>query len=398
MAMPMILQHQHVNYNTPAPLFFDIYNGYYVKDIPIMVESIQNENAYEVLNRFNQIERRFTAPAQKTVNVNKNKWNKKRAVLPFTFGKDSMLSLVLLKEAGFEVFPVLIDDRILPRAIEIKKRLCRSFQEEFNISVDIVKNELMLFTDYQVLEKPETRLYQAPVTFLYLLSMLPFCYYYHAPFIVMNNEYHNSLDQVFKDDLRCAHKVMQTIQADQTIACIVKTLSNSQIKAVNLIKGLGNFAIHSILHEQFSSYGKYRISCHLELVNHAQWCHDCDRCIQAYMFFLANGTDPYDQGFETSMLTHDKKQYSSLFKTDIHPDDQYHSWTRDEALLAMLQASQKGAEGPLIDEFNRKYLNEAVSREAELKKKIFSVQKVPCSEKIEAEISELLKKRLSSFL
>lgn len=399
MAVPMILQHNHVSYNTPVPHFFDQYNEYYLKDIPIMVESISDENAYDILNRFNRIQRHFSGPAQEMPTDKKKKWDKKRAVLPFTYGKDSLLSLVLLQEEGFEVFPVLIDDRILPRAIKIKKGLHQSFQKEFNLSIDMVENELQLLTDYQVLKKPETRLYQAQASFLYVLAMLPFCHYYEASIIVMSNEYHNSLDQVFKDDLRCAHKVMQTTDADSTITDIIETTTKGKVKAINLIKGLGNFAIHSILHEQFKPYGKYRVSCHLELVDYNQWCHDCDRCIQAYMFFLAHGTDPFDQGFETSVLNLNMKEHSSLFRSKkIHPDDEYHMWTRDEALLAFLWASQRNAKGPLIDLFKKNHLTEAISRETELKNKIFSVQEVPYSDQIEIKISNRIKNRLKAFL
>ena len=137
---------------------------------------------------------------------------------------------------------------------------------------------------------------------------------------------------------------------------MAKTFSNGQISAVNLIGVLDNFTIHRILHERFPEFGKYRISCHMEMTDHKQWCHDCYRCAQAFIFFLAEGIDPFEMGFEASMLTEDKKKHFALFNDDIHPEDKYRQYMADEEGLAFLMAHQKAAKEPLMDLFQEKHL------------------------------------------
>jgi len=74
---------------------------------------------------------------------------------------------------------------------------------------------------------------------------------------------------------------------------------------------------------------------------HDKWCHDCYRCTHAFLFFLAQGKDPFEQGFVTSMLQKDKKKHFSLSKADIHPDDQYHKYTRARNFWDFLWPAKK---------------------------------------------------------
>ena len=319
-------------------------------------------------------------------------WNPKRVILPFTFGKDSLLSMVTLRELGYEVIPVNIDERILPRGKAIREKLEKDFKKEHDISCHIVENEIQLLTDYQVLEQPETRLYQVHVHFVYLLAMMPFCYYYNAPTIVFSNEFHHSLDRMHKDGYICPHKYMQSRETVNGFDKMTKTFSDGQISAVNLIGVLDNFAIHRILHEKFSEFGKYRISCHIEMTDHQQWCHDCNRCAQAFVFFLAEGIDPLEKGFEASMLTEDKKNHFTLFNDVIHPDDKYRQCMADEDGLAFLMAYQNGAKGPLMDLFQKTHLAKVKKQEFKLRKKVFSLYDKPRRHSIEKEAAKLYQK------
>lgn len=397
LATPLMLKHDQVWYDTPVPQFIEFYHTCFESTIPNMVEPVPGENAYDVLEQFQSVTRHFPDPENPLRISAAIPQNTKRVVLPFTFGKDSLLSMVLLQEMGYEVIPVFIDERILPKGLKIRKGLENRFRKEFNISTCLVENELQLFSEYEMLGTQETRLYQVQIYFVYLFAMLPFCIYYQAPFIVFSNEYHHSLDQVHKQDLRAPHRVMQTLEIDRKMAQIMETISSDQVTVASLINGLGNFAIHSILHELFPEFGKYRLSCNLELSPHEKWCHECYRCAHAFIFFLAHGKDPFEQGFVTSMLGKNKKKHFSLFKADIHPDDQYHKYTRDQELLGFLMACQNGAQGPLMDDFKNMHLKEAVSIGKKLKKKYLSLQKIPGQRTIEKKASSLIKSKLTAF-
>jgi hypothetical protein len=398
LSVPLILKDSDVWYDTPIPRFIEFYNRCFALAIPNLVEYIPEENANDILGRLTSLNRHFFKKTNPEALPQKNIWHKKRAVLPFTYGKDSLLSLVTLKSLGYEVIPVFIDERMLPRGLALRNELYKEFREQHNLEVHRVENEIQLLSDYQVLEIPETRLYQVHVHFIYLMAMIPFCYYFDAPHIIFSNEFHNSLDQVFKENHRCAHLVMQSREIDKELSNIAEQFSGGQIKAVNPIDVLGDFSIHRILHEKFPEFARYRISCHLETAEHDKWCHDCYRCAQAFVFFLAQGKDPFEEGFETSMLELDKKNHFSLFQKEIHPDDEYHRFISEEEELAFLMARTNGAKGPLVDLFTEKFINKPDARRKKLEKRVFRLQTTPGSSAIQKEAAAFYKETLSGYL
>jgi hypothetical protein len=235
------------------------------------------------------------------------------------------------------------------------------------------------------------------IYFVYLFAMIPFCTYYRAPTIVLNNEYCNSLNRIHREGFLVPHQVMQSRTITEGMTRLVKKFSGGRITAVNLIGGLGNFAIHRILHEEFPAFGAHRVSCHMEVSNYARWCHDCYRCAQAFIYFLALGRDPFQQGFEASMLDAEKEIHYSLFKESMHRKDAYHRFIRQEEELAFLMAYHRGVHGDLMDRFNRDHLLETERKEAQLKKRIFRVQRKPGKKPVEKDADSLYRKLLSTY-
>ncbi len=397
LSVPLILKDSDVWYDTPVPQFIEFYNRCFALAIPNLVEDIPEENAHDILRRLTTLKRHFFKPANPETLPQKKTWNGKRVILPFTYGKDSLLSLVTLKSLGYEVIPVFIDERMLPRGLALRNALYKEFREEHDLEVHLVENEIQLLSDYQVLEISETRLYLVHVHFIYLMAMIPFCYYFDAPAIIFSNEFHNSLDQVFKENHRCAHLVMQSRETDKGLSRMAEQFSGGQIKAVNPIDVLGDFSIHRILHDGFPEFARYRISCHLEVTEHDKWCHACYRCAQAFIFFLAMGKDPFMEGFETSMLELDKKKHFSLFRKDIHPDDEYRRFVSQEEELAFLMARANGASGPLMDLFMEFFLKRPDSRRKKLEKHVFRLQTAPGKSAIQKKAAAFYKKALSRY-
>ena len=394
---PMILRHPTMWYSTPEPRFLSFYEECFEQSIPNMVEPIPEEESEDIINRFRSILRHFPEEPVKSDIIRSNSWDRRRVVLPFTFGKDSLLSLATLRSLGYEVFPVHIDERVLPRGNAAFIKLEKQLAEEQNLFCHSVKNEIQLLSDYQVLNQAETRLHQVHVYFIYLLAMIPFCMHYRAPTIVLSNEYHNSLNHVHREGYVCAHRVMQSRAITRRMSRMVEKLSGGQIVAVNLLGGLGNFAIHRLLHDEFPRYGKYRISCHLEMTEYSRWCHSCDRCAQPFLFFLACGQDPLSMGFEVSMLEEDKMPLYSLFRESLHSKDAYHRFVREEEMLAFLMAYRRGVQGPLMDLFRSRWLQRAEKRFRSLSKRVFRLQAKPGKDSIEREAASRYRALLTKY-
>ncbi len=383
---PVILKYPVVTYNTPTPAFLDFYHHCFNHAIPNLVEEIPAEKADAVYHRFNSIERRFSKGRSDDRLSAVHGWNNKTVVLPFSFGKDSLLTLGTLKELGYKVILVNIDERVLPRGRSIKKRMAEKLEKQWDFNCHTIENEIHLLCDYQVLEQPETRLHQVHIYFVYLLALIPFCYYYRAPLIAFNNEFHHNLMQLHKEDYLCRHRYMQSREAVKGFADLLQNFTHSQVSIVNLIDVMDNFAIHWILHDKFPQLGQYQVSCHMEMNEYKRWCHGCYRCARAFVFFLAMGIDPFKMGFEASMISEDKKKHFCLFDSPHHPDDRYHQYMAVEEELAFLMAFQKGVKGPLIELFESRFLFGDIDigkRMDRLKKVVFRLQLTPGSTEVE---------------
>ncbi|RLB71571.1 MAG: hypothetical protein DRH04_01480 [Deltaproteobacteria bacterium] len=396
---PLILRYPGVAYNTGRPRFIDVYHHCFDQAIPNLVEPIATEQADAIHHLFHAIQREFHGKENEERLPAVGGWDDRRVVLPLSFGKDSLLSLATLRELGYTVIPVNIDERVLPRGKAIREQLADRMQKEFDLSCHIVENEIQLLCDYQVLQRPETRLYQVHVHFVYLLAMLPFCYYYRAPAIIFSNEFHHSLMQLHKDDYLCPHRYMQSQEAVRDFAKLARDFSGGQVTAANLIGVLDNFAIHRILHEKFPEFGQYQVSCHLEMTDHQRWCHDCYRCARAFIFFGAMGIDPYAMGFVESMLSADKKEHFALFG-EWHKKDQYHRYMAVEEELAFLMARENGLSGPLMDLFASQLWNSGIDasrRMRKLRKMVFRLQDRPGPNGVEKEAAKLYKRFLKEM-
>jgi hypothetical protein len=348
MAPPLIAGSPAVWYDRPSPQFFDIYNSCFEQAIPNLVENIPSESSDEILTRFRTTNRNFPKAGHGTKLPLPEKWHHQRIILPFSFGKDSLLSLATLTQLGFEVIPVAIDERVLPRCVALRKKLQPQLST-LGFEVREVINEIQLLSDYQVWELPETRLHQVHVHFVYLLAMLPFVFFYKAPWIVFNNELHNSLDYQHREGYLLPRMVMQSSSTLTKFKKILAAMSGGQIRLANLLAGLGDFAIHWILHDTFSEYGDLRLSCHMEMCEHERWCHDCSRCARAFLFFLAMGTDPFAHGFIESMTTKDKAHHFALSEEPIHPDDAFRAFTGAEERLALEMIRSRGERLAILD-------------------------------------------------
>jgi hypothetical protein len=393
---PLILKHPHIHYNIPIPRFIQTYHECFEKTVPNLVEWISAESSEEVMDDFRSISPIFADLASPPMLPRLKGWNPRRVVLPLSFGKDSLLNLATLRTLGYEVIPVNIDERTQPRWNIILNDLIKRMQKEHDLTCLRVENQIHLLSDYQVLERPETRLYQMQVHFGYLYAMIPFCSYFKAPTIILSDEYVNTLNKVHREGYLCAHKYMQSQEGVSRLADIIAQYSSGQITLANPLGGLGNFAIHRILHEEFPEYGNYRVSCHLEMSDHDRWCHACERCAQAYIFSSALGRNPEEMNFKESMLQTSKKEHYRVFGQAIHKEDAFRRHIRNEESLALLMADKSGVKGPLMELFRALNRNAAATEIKKLQKQVFKIN-APPKHKLERDAISLYKKYLTNY-
>lgn len=348
---PLMLEHPEIHYDTPAPRFMQFYHDAFEASIPNIIQYIEHDEAGDILNRFRALRATFADKDNEALPNEQREWNQNSVILPFSYGKDSLMSMALLQRLEYETHPVNIMQCVQPRVHTHRERVKEAFEQEFSVHCDELRNELLLFTDHEILKTPESQLRQSHLHFVYVLGMLPFCYYYNAPSIILSNEFNNSLNRVHRQGLIVPMKVMQSQAMARKMAVMVTEFTDGKVTVENPLGGVNNFVINQLLLGPFSAYEKYRMSCDMELSPYSRWCHNCIRCAQAYLMAVANGIDPKNLGFEADMFAKKFEHHFASGEGTPHPENLFAKFAQHEEMLAALMAVKHGGDHRLLNKF-----------------------------------------------
>lgn len=305
-------------------------------------------------------------------NVNRN--SKKRAIIPFSFGKDSLLTFALSRELGISAYPIFFREPHCAYENRHKTRLAQRFFKEFDTEVNIFP----LSAGWLRQVEKEWWGWDLLLT-QYTLLLLPFLFGLRVKYLFWAHE-QSCNDTLIDNDGFVVNPVFEqsknwllaTNSAMRGLGC------NSLFSS--LIEPIYEIAVMKILHYRYPEIGKYQMSCFAEEkpAKTKRWCGVCSKCARIYIFLRALGISPKRVGFNQEMLSERKRHLYSLFANGEMKDSTYDQsgLGRDEQLLAFYLAYKKGIKGALINEFKKKYLSEARKREKELRGKYFGIHSI----------------------
>ncbi len=302
-------------------------------------------------------------------NLNRN--TKNRAVIPFSFGKDSLLTFALSRELGIEPHAVFFREPKSPFENRHKRKLADRFFEEFSTNV-----EFFPVSAGRLRQTSGNWWGWDMVLTQYTLLLLPYLFGLRARYLFWAHE--QSCNDFFCDTE--GYMVNPVFEQSRnwllTSNNLARQLGSNSVFA-SLLEPIHEIAIMKILHSRYPAIGKYQMSCFSEEDSAAtkRWCGQCSKCARIYVFMLALGLDPKSVGFTENLLVERKQELYSLFKKETDKNGVYDQsgLGRDEQLLAFLMAYRLGAKGGLIKIFKKEYLSEAKSRERELREKFFGI-------------------------
>lgn len=367
---------KQLTYHFPTPVIEPLFFKGMIYSLPEDI-SLKNKLTTDFIKLFFNANQRinFTKRPryERFKNINHN--NKKRALIPFTFGKDSLLSFALAQELGIK--PVLIFFREPHCSYENrhKYRLAQRFLKEFG-------KELIFFplaTGWlREANEAETSWGWDLLLSQYTLLLVPYLFSQRTKYLFWSNE--QSCNAVFKDkEGYIINPVFeQNSQWLLTMNASLKALGCNAIFA-SLVEPFHEIAIMKILHRRYPEIAKYQSSCFGEEkeAKTKRWCGACTKCGRMYIFMKALGINPRRVGFSEEMLGMEKKHLYSLFGCGKKGSSSYDSSGigRDEQLLAFYLAYKRGAKGELMGEFAREHLEEAEGRKKELYETFFFAHK-----------------------
>jgi len=303
-------------------------------------------------------------------NVNRNSWT--RTIIPFSFGKDSLLTFALSQELGIKPYPVFFREPKSAYENRHKARLLDRFLNEFEVDFNVfpvTPGWLRQTTDFWW--GWDLLLTQ------YTMFLLPFLFGKRARYLFWAHE--QSCNETFIDrEGYIVNPVYE--QSNQWLLAsnaMGKMLGCNAIFA-SLIEPIHEIAVMKILHSRYTEIGKYQMSCFAdeESAKTHRWCGRCSKCARMYIFMLALGISPIRVGFTTNMLSPSKYGLFAVFsdrKSVLDSAYDQSNAARDEQLLAFTMAAKRGNKIGLMKEFIKHYGREGRAREKSLREKYFGI-------------------------
>lgn len=350
--LPIIFNTDKVVYSTRFPLIESFLFRNQLYDI-LFSESVDRVKFMHYFKMFYNLEFEFNnQPTLFPTDFEKFKTtNENIAVLPFTFGKESLTTLCLCMELNIKPILVYVEEPVNKYEKSSKKKLLAKIKKELDISIHYVSNKAGLFREDAAFNiKPGTELGWGTQTTLLILQMMPFVYIHKASHILIGSEYSNN-EYETKNGWKIFQSYDQTTfwSAQQNIISKILTQGNTEVKST--LQPLEEIQIFYILHHRYKSLAKYQFSCFANkpLYNNSQWCHHCYKCWRIFLFAVALGIDPYSIGFKTDVLAF-PNIFDNYFGTRVTTGSQ------DELHFAFYLASIRQYSSPYVTRFNKEIL------------------------------------------
>ena len=294
-----------------------------------------------------------------------------RAIMPFTFGKDSLLTFAIARELGIRVYPVYISEPYSPYEELAKKLLSEPFRREFHTQINFLRNTLGVLREPSGWFGWELQLTQ------YSLMLLPYVYARRAGYILFSNE--QSCDDMIIDEDGFRYNPVYEQSHGWLLqnSLMASLIGGNSLSIGSLLEPIHEIAIIKILHRRYPAIGKYQTSCDLpeKPKTDGRWCENCSKCARMHIYLLAHGIDPKNVGFKHDLMRAKYHHLYIIFGSSRIKEFGYDQSEagKDEQILAFLLAYKRGIRGPVMRTFTRRFLTYARKHEKHLRQRFFGV-------------------------
>jgi len=389
--MPLVAGIKKIEYNTSLPLFKEQFSKMILGDIPCSTEYYE-KSAAKTIEQFKKTEYIFSENIIKNPSMKID--SEKRAVIPLSCGKDSLLTLGVAKEIGLNPVGIYIDDTVSPSENAIKKDFIKKISNQEHIDYHILENTLEKLNDFETWNTAESCLGYGHMVTSFCFASLPFLNFYNARYIMLGNQQDLDWGIKNKEGFVIYPSFDQTSEWQAEQNNMTKKATNSTAEVTSIIRPLTDLGVMHILFSRYKNLAKYIVSCDsLDASDKKRWCNNCAGCATYSLFMLALGINPKNVGL-SPMLEKKHEKFYRLFKgknTDFYDD---HKNARGKQMLAFYLAMKNGAQGYLIEKFKKSFLKEAQEREDELMNFFFSIHEANIPKEIKSPILSIYKEEL----
>lgn len=380
--IPLIAPVDGIYYkNTSLPFFKPLIDLLMIDGIPSAVHSYK-DSTFKRLKEFHNYKYIFKDETIKfPIDKDSSKTNKDIAIVPLSFGKDSLSSLGILREIGIKPICIYINDTESPSENKIKLKMIKRIKKEEGIKAYTLTNEIEQLNDFEFWNTEEGCLGYMHMIMGFCLLALPFVHYFKAKYIILGNQQDMNFSFVNKDGFLTYPAPDQNSTWQKQMSKMIKLITSNKTQVASVIEPLTNIALMNLLHLRYSDLGQYEVSCDcLDASKEPRWCHNCPKCARLSLFMKAFGIDTRLVGFKSDLLSkRHKKLYSVFGGKEIDQYEQSQE-AKEQQLLAFYLLYKRGERAELIDYFRQKYFKKVQKDIRKLKGKylrIFETANLP---------------------
>jgi len=364
--LPLVLGKKGIIYNTRLPMLDCFSFKGMIFDLPSGAV-LDNKNTVDYLRHYFNTD--FVFNSEEPIVWSKGFKPEDKAIISFTSGKDSLLTLAVCRELGLE--PILINVVEPSNTYEHKHKIeiLQGLQREFNIDYHTIPHEVGLFHDAQHMGAEETSLGWGNQLFYYLFLYLPFVFHHRAKYLFYGNEFSCDKEVINSEGFRTNFCYDQSSHWTLQLDIAMRLLTNGSAKVGSLVGPLNEIAIIKCLHQGFPEFAKYQMSCFCDIpvAEDHRWCCNCSKCARNYAFINALGVDVKELGFWRDMFSDECGKFFSVFEGEDAFGFDRSGLGKEEQELALFLAHKNLPDNEFLQDYGKKsrYNNTSSAEDAE---------------------------------
>lgn len=298
-----MLKRASLRYDFPQPVLESFFFQNHLYDL-LSCEAADGVPHLKYLRNFYNLSYEFKARAPTALPPVKARPGRAAAVLPFSFGKESLVTLGLCLELGIKPVLVYCQEPAHPFEEAYKRRKLRELKRKFGVEAYYLGFEPGLFRYGKAFGlRNSTELGWGSQTTLLSLLCLPFALAYGAPYILMGSEQLNNEVRV-QSGWKMYPSYDQTSHWTGAQRHMLGLLSGSLTGVYSTLEALEEINIFFMLHHRYPELGGFHFSCSAErrLLGQSAWCHKCYKCERMFLFARALSLEPARLGFLQDLM------------------------------------------------------------------------------------------------
>ena len=300
----------------------------------------------------------------------------RRMMVPFTFGKESLLTVAVAREIGIQPHLMYVVEPAHMHEAKHKEALMDSFFKKTGLSVNVVTYGPGRIR-YGGLWKKNTELGWGLQTTEYVMLSLPFLNYWNIGYVALGNEQsckEASIDNEGFLTYWTAYDQHPAWTPQQGL--LASLMLGKGVRVLSLVEPLQELGEVAVLHRRYPGLAQFQTSC-LAIdgkANANRWCQNCEKCACMYTFLIAAGVDPKGIGFTEDLFD---RAHMPLYKKLFSESNSSYYAVEEEMHLALYLAIKRGYTGAVLDAYKKKVLPKARKMMGEYIDQFFGIHDAP---------------------